>query len=206
VKEQFYRMLAEIAQARTEAELGALSQRASRGLSSVSAKAARVAIQERRGALARLRPLRLLLVGCGKQKAQEPRLARDLYTGPLFVSARRYVERVQAHDDRALWLILSAKHGLVHPLRELEPYDEVLPGSKKAQSEWADRVSAALLELLRWERMRGVLVRAEILASHRYAAPLRPLLESNGIDVKTPLEGLGLGARRAWLARAPVEG
>jgi hypothetical protein len=71
-----------------------------------------------------VRPLGL--VACGKAKLPHRAAARDLYTGTLFRLSRAYVER---HCDG--WAILSAKHGLVLPDWELEPYDETLVGAPR---------------------------------------------------------------------------
>jgi hypothetical protein len=67
--------------------------------------------------------VRIGLVGCVKTKLTHRASAEDLYTSPLFVGRRRYVE---GSCDR--WFILSAEHGLVTSARELEPYDETLVG------------------------------------------------------------------------------
>jgi len=64
----------------------------------------------------------LILVGCGARKLAHAAPAKDLYTGPLFRAARAYAE---AHADA--WYVLSAKYGLVHPDRVIEPYNVYLP-------------------------------------------------------------------------------
>lgn len=62
--------------------------------------------------------MRVGLVRCVKGKLSRAARARDLYTSPLFVGRRRWVE---ATCDR--WFIPSAKHGLVDPAAILEPHD-----------------------------------------------------------------------------------
>ena len=59
------------------------------------------------------------LIGCGARKLSTAAPARDLYTGPLFLAARAYVE---VRCER--WGILSAKHGFLDPDEVVEPYDQ----------------------------------------------------------------------------------
>ena len=83
--------------------------------------------------------VRVVLVGCVKQKAGAL-AAEDLYTWPLFRSRRAYV---RTSCDR--WLILSTKHGLVHPSEIIAPYDETLTtASTTARWTRSARVLSAL--------------------------------------------------------------
>jgi hypothetical protein len=79
---------------------------------------------------------RIGLVGCVKSKRASSALARDLYTSPLFLGRRRWVE---ATCDR--WFVLSALHGLVEPDWELAPYDMTLKDASDAERHaWSERV------------------------------------------------------------------
>ena len=68
-------------------------------------------------------PLRIVLVGCGKQKGDTEAEARDLYTGPLFKKHRRNAEQLLALGQADAWFVLSALHGLLHPADVVKPYD-----------------------------------------------------------------------------------
>jgi hypothetical protein len=54
------------------------------------------------------------LVSCSRLKADRPLPARELYLSPLFRAASAYAERRYGSDR---WLILSARHRLLHPTR-----------------------------------------------------------------------------------------
>lgn len=58
------------------------------------------------------------VVSCGSAKLQEAAPARDLYCGRFFRVCSRFVE--QRSD---LWIILSAKHGVLDPDKIIDPYD-----------------------------------------------------------------------------------
>lgn len=83
---------------------------------------------------------RIGLVGCGKEKATEPRAAEDLYVSSLFLGRRKFVERSCTE-----WWILSALHGLVDPRELLAPYDLALKDLGRVdRRHWSDRVLQSL--------------------------------------------------------------
>ena len=132
----------------------------------------------------------IVLVGCVKTKADQPRPAREFYQSPLFQKRRRYAETCGHH-----WYVLSAEHGLVHPDALLEPYDVALAEqSDDYRQAWAGWVAAKL------RRVEGSLHgrRIEIHAGQAYAAPLLPLLRAAGAHVAQPLAGLRQGQHLAW--------
>jgi uncharacterized HhH-GPD family protein len=132
----------------------------------------------------------IVLVGCVKTKADEPRPARLLYQSALFRKRRRYAE-TRGHR----WYVLSAEHGLVHPDAPLEPYDVALAAQPDDyRHAWAGWVAAKL------RRVEGNLRgrRIEIHAGQAYAAPLLPLLRAAGAHVTQPLAGLTQGQHLAW--------
>lgn len=64
--------------------------------------------------------MRVGLIGCGKNKLPHAAPASELYTGPFFKLCKQWISKPGRVDA---WGILSAKHGLVLPDQELEPYD-----------------------------------------------------------------------------------
>lgn len=99
--------------------------------------------------------MRIALIGCGKLKAPSACAAKDLYTGPLFRTARTYAEK---NCDG--WLILSAKYGLLEPDRIIEPYELKLTDLRmNARETW---------------RSLAVLT-AEILSQHEWWAVRNPV-------------------------------
>ncbi len=136
----------------------------------------------------------MIVVGCGKRKLAVAAPARVLYTGSLFVAARKYAE---ASGER--WAILSAEHGLVLPSIVLAPYDQKLKLRGRELTSWAVKAAATCAELL-----GGSKEPVEVLAGHPYAWQFRNelLWMTPGHESTEPLEGLGLGARLQWLSQA----
>jgi hypothetical protein len=149
----------------------------------------------------------LVIVGCSDKKRAQRSAARDLYDrSQLFRAARRYAER----EGTAGWLIVSARHGLLRPDREVDPYDARLPSGDDVRY-WAFGAQATfagwLMENEKYvepghgstpSKIRGL--RIVVLAGREYAAALeRTAME--GL-IETPLAGLGIGERLKWLAQA----
>ena len=128
------------------------------------------------------------LVACVSQKESTARRARDLYRSDWFRKARAYVT---AQGGR--WFILSACHGLVKPSDRIEPYDVTLTTMPAAERRaWGERVSAQLAASI------GARTPVIFLAGRLYRDPLARWAGDRAV---TPLEGLGIGHQKAWLAR-----
>ena len=128
------------------------------------------------------------LVSCSKSKLTEAAPARELYS-PSYVFSRS-AQYVEAHCDE--WFVLSAKHGLVHPDTVVEPYDETLSGAPKAvRDEWAEGVREALQA-----RYAGRPVKFILMAGRSYSGAVEGL----DAEVEQPMQGMGTGFRRQWLA------
>jgi len=128
------------------------------------------------------------LVACARQKRATAAMAADLYTSDLFAKARAYVEAVGGP-----WFILSARHGLLHPLQWVAPYDMTLADLSVAERRaWGARVAAQLDAAI--GRADGGIV---LLAGRLYRQPLEPWI---GERARVPMVGLGIGRQKAWLA------
>ena len=131
------------------------------------------------------------LISCASRKRADATEARNLYSSPLFMKAREYVE---SRCDT--WYILSAKHGLVSPTQVIDPYEETLnTKSRAALEKWAQKVWADLSRRLK----SGDHV--IILAGKRYREFLVPLATNHGCAVKVPMEGLSIGRQLQWLSK-----
>jgi len=68
----------------------------------------------------------VLIIQCGASKLSHAAKVRDLYLGPFWSTyrARRREQDglIGEHSELSVY-VLSAKHGLVHELDEVEPYD-----------------------------------------------------------------------------------
>jgi hypothetical protein len=138
-------------------------------------------------------PADLILIACVKQKLDHPAPARDLYTSDLFRKEREYAAR-----SGVPWFVLSAKHGLVDPDEQLEPYDLHLAKTPAAyRDSWGARV---VLQLEGLESpLDGKVI--ELHAGAAYADAIRDRLAGRGAQVREPLQGLQLGPRLAWYRR-----
>jgi uncharacterized protein DUF6884 len=137
----------------------------------------------------------VIVVGCGKRKLAAPAPACELYTGSLFVAARKYAE---ASGQK--WAILSAAHGIVSPETVLAPYDVKLKLKGSALGSWALDAAHGCARL---QQQWGLRESVEVLAGHPYAWPFRnELWWAEDLPSTEPLEGLGLGARLSWLSQA----
>ena len=119
---------------------------------------------------------RLFLVSCVKTKGAVPASAMDFYTSNWFRKARTCVEKTGCP-----WRILSAQYGLVHPEKEIGPYEKTLKTMRgEERRAWADCVLAALVPCL--DGVDTVV----FLAAQRYRQFLEPELHERGLAVRVP--------------------
>lgn len=139
--------------------------------------------------------LEVVLVGCCAKKLPHKAAAKDLYRSALFVKARAFAEATGSP-----WAIISAKHGLLMPEAEVEPYDVTVAergrrvgnmGRKADRQGFASSLRRALDA-----RFPGASF--IFLAGSAY----RPWTGgSPALKLAEPLEGLGVGERLRWLDR-----
>jgi hypothetical protein len=139
--------------------------------------------------------VRIGLVGCVKQKRSQAALAADLYSSPLFLGRRRYVEGT---CDR--WFVLSAKHGLLEPTSLVEPYDETLKCKGRAERRtWSAEVIRQLEQALP-ELSQHIF---EIHAGAEYwDFGLLDELARRGATIEVPTRGLRIGHQLAFYGRS----
>lgn len=147
---------------------------------------------------------KIVIVGCGQSKLDIQAPARELYTGSLFASQRRYAEAC-----RCDWGILSAKHGFLLPNESVAPYDVQLGASRDVRRAWAHRAAVAFCAAFPWisalMQEHGPFSKlpldVECLAGETYAECFVGELRTiTGIEVRCPLRGQQLGERRHWLS------
>lgn len=131
-------------------------------------------------------------MGCTKSKLPYRAPAEQLYSpSALFRGRRAYVI---GSCDR--WFILSAKHGVLAPSDELEPYDVTLVGAPiPVKRAWSTQVFRELREKL--GDLRGVTF--ELHAGRDYwGYGLVDQLRRAGANVEIPTEGLSQGLQRRF--------
>jgi hypothetical protein len=142
-------------------------------------------------------PIRTVaLVACSKQKLDRQARARDLYTSPLFQKSLSYAGRIATPG---YVFILSAKHGLVRPDQELEPYDLTLSEFEDWElADWAHVIGIQLEDALDFDPLQGANQwhrhRVVLLASELYLPQLPEIAA-----VERPLGRMQIGERLSWL-------
>jgi len=108
----------------------------------------------------------------------------------LFKKAYSY-----ASKNYSFVAILSAKHGLLFPDDQIEPYDLTLNDmsshQRKARAEQVFNQMKRRLSLRDFGRIF-------FHAGKKYREYLIPKLEDMGIKCEVPLEHLGIGKQKAW--------
>lgn len=135
------------------------------------------------------------LVACVSQKLDRRARAADLYRSDWFRKARTYVE-----ETGAPWFVLSAAHGLVRPSKRLEPYNTTLRDLSAVERHlWGQKTVSQL------RRAIGACHPGPIvfLAGRLYR---EPLLDFAGDRAFIPMQGMGIGQQKAWLAQQIAEG
>ena len=137
---------------------------------------------------------RVGLVGCVKQKRFGSSRAEDLYTSPLFLGRRRYVER--SCDE---WWILSAEHGLISPQETIAPYDKTLKGAPTGDKRaWAERVLTSIDRMV--AVVPGDIVEVHAGSDYRDFGLVQGL-RARGALVEIPTQGLPVGLQLQFYAR-----
>lgn len=147
------------------------------------------------------------LVACVAGKADRALPARELYRSDWFNKARAYVE-----SQGARWAILSALHGAIDPATVIEPYEAtMLDKTKHERGVWASIACDQLANIT--QRSNGYSpswIDHEIvfLAGRLYRDPLNatPAFRGRWPNRTAPMEGLGIGEQKAWLARNTRQG
>lgn len=143
----------------------------------------------------------LVIVGCGKQKAERASApARELYTGPSVRLQLELAERTTAGDPSKV-AILSMRYGLISPDRVVANYDRSPRDLDKSErAAWGERVARDLAR--RTEPGETVYV----LAGGDYISPWRDHELVADRNIVAPMEGLARGQRLAWLKQAIERG
>lgn len=129
------------------------------------------------------------LITCTRTKSSSKTFAKQLYKSPAFQASRKVAEK---YGD--LWFILSAKHGLVSPEDQIEPYDlSLISLSHLQRNNWAMSVFQELLPKLSHDDQ------ITILGDDLYANYLAPFLRGAGFCTRVPLLGKSPNARLYWL-------
>lgn len=127
-----------------------------------------------------------------RAKLEHAAPAADLYRSDWFSKARAYAEA-----QGGGWAILSALHGVVAPDQVLEPYDFTIDQlDKQGRGAWSDLCTDQLNHLAPDREL-------ELLAGENYRTALHSFYRFRFCfpTVRVPMQGLGIGHQKQWLAR-----
>ena len=128
--------------------------------------------------------MRVTLTQCTNTKRAGRHKAKDLYDESTYYCIMREWARSTGNP----WFILSAKHGLLDPMREIEDYNEVGLSVEQCEQIATELSDKGVTEVL-------------ITAGKKYTDPLTPELERLGIDVIEVCRGMMIGERMSELKK-----
>jgi len=142
-------------------------------------------------------PSVVVCIACCATKRARRSPARELYASRLFQTSVRWAEA-----QGLPWVVLSAKHGIVEPDQELDPYDESLASMTPAQRrEWGARIRQELANRY------GVATFFVVLGGEHYRAPFanrmpfwRNVYGELSRRHRCGKRGAGIGNLTKWLA------
>ena len=131
-----------------------------------------------------------VLVSCVGEKLDHKAKAKDIYQSAWFKKARSWAE-----SNATRWYILSAKHGLLNPEQEIDPYECTLNTmSISERKKWGHITT----EEIKKNVPNGKII---VLAGKKY----RDVINFDGYDVSVPMEGLGIGQQLSWLSNDGIK-
>ena|SRR5947209_8164982 len=145
------------------------------------------------------RPTTVVIIPCGKRKVwrrepgRGPTPARDAYTGTPFCLARRFAERF---GD--LYLVLSAKHGLLQPEDAVPEDYDVTFTRPETNPVGPELISAQLASLLPHGRVHKVVA----LGGREYLEAISAACAPLGLEPAFPFAGLPVGKTLRAIKRA----
>ena len=122
--------------------------------------------------------MRVTLIQCTNTKRTGRHKAKHLYDESTYYCIMRDWARSTGNP----WYILSAKHGLLEPMREIDDYNEVGLSVEQCEQIATELSDKGVTEVL-------------ITAGKKYTDPLTPELERLGIDVIEVCRGMRIGER-----------
>ena len=128
--------------------------------------------------------MRVTLIQCTNTKRTGRHKAKDLYDESNYFCIMREWARSTGNP----WFILSAKHGLLEPMREIEDYNEVGLSVEQCEQIATELSDKGVTEVL-------------ITAGKKYTDSLTPELERLGIDVIEVCRGMMIGERMSELKK-----
>lgn len=147
-----------------------------------------------------------VLVACSAAKQPLRCTAENMYIGRNFRLSRELAQSLEAD-----WWILSAKHGLIHPTTEIDPYDVTVPTRTGDDKERYLRLRARIANRMFAQFPNDQPRKMLVLAPKAYVAllPRRDLRKweiGYYPDVAyryiLPLAGKGIGQQTQWIKRA----
>lgn len=135
---------------------------------------------------------KIVLISCVSRKQSHKAKAGELYASTLFRLSFKYAVSLSPADI----YILSAKHGLLEPEREIEPYEQTLNNMRATElREWGNNILQQLRQVTSLEEAEFI-----ILAGDKYRKFLLPHIK----NVSVPLKGLRIGEQLRHLKELAI--
>ncbi|MFC6733508.1 MULTISPECIES: DUF6884 domain-containing protein [unclassified Haladaptatus] len=130
----------------------------------------------------------IAIVHGGAAQRGGTRSACDQYTADHFQTCREYAE---ATCDS--WVIVSAKHGVIHPNRQIQSYDVTRADFDPFEEmQWVKRIQRQLGDVLFDQYTSPQFSRVVVLTDDYHTAALDPVFKQatgRGVAVEKPFEG-----------------
>lgn len=121
----------------------------------------------------------IVLVSCGKNKRDYNCRAEEMYVSSRFLLAKKYAK---LRGDS--WYIVSAKHGILKPCEQIEPYDVWLDQYSEIEKQhWCSNVRESIKEL-------PVDTKFVVLLGGSYAVLINKILAEEGYSFWWPLKDI----------------
>lgn len=120
--------------------------------------------------------------------------AEELYASHWFDISKAYIAHFSQDQDS--WLILSAKHGLLEPWRDVQPYDESKLSQSRLKRQGRNR--ALVADLLRRTEPGDTIV---LLVGKRQRENLVQPLHEAERTVEIPMADLRINQQKAWMKK-----
>lgn len=128
------------------------------------------------------------VISCGRRKNNFRTQAKNLYTGNLFIAARKFCE-----CNYSDWIILSAKYGVLFPEQMVEPYDLFIDDfTEDEKINWSNTVANKIMKMFDSNKT------IDFYTSKNYQKYVIPILTRGGYSTTENLNNLRVALKTKW--------
>ena len=138
--------------------------------------------------------MKIAIIACSNKKRDVTCHARDMYQGQLFKFSVEYAE-----SWGMPWYIISAKYGIIHPDKMIDPYNERVPTKAADITPWSNTRNYEAYCV----PPKGMDKTFVLLCGKDYKQAFRDGINKSAcpreFTCEEPLAGLGIGEQMKWL-------